>query len=150
MRQSSVGSRSIQADNPQGSRRAVASKAAPSQPKHAGAESQRGPRHVSSCRLIPGLREKKQGLQKTQRGSTSDCDSSARAEKQQQQGRWKEGQRSPQECHRHVCYRIFSVARFARACSLSKLLLRGWGGGAFSTSEKSLSDACFDFAPWKY
>lgn len=128
MRQSSVGSRSDHTDNPQGSRRAVASKTAPSQPKHDGAESQRGPRHVSSCRLIPACaKKKKRGLRRHKEPrcpvSTSDV-IHRRRPKKQQQGRWKEGQRSPQECHRHVCYRIFS----SEAAT-----------GAFSTSENSLS-----------
>lgn len=128
VRQSCVGSRSVHTDNPQGGRRAVASKTAPSQPKHDGAESQRGLRHVSSCRLIPACAKKKRGLRRHKEPrcpvSTSDV-IHRRGPKKQQQGRWKEGQRSPQECHRHVCYRIFSTELHdrARACALLRLRL---------------------------
>lgn len=115
----------------------MASKTAPSQPKHDVAESQRGPRHVSSARLIPAC-AREAGSPKTQRASLPRlhirCDSSAQAEKQQQ-GRGKEGQRSPQECHRHVCYRILSAE--SHDCARMRPLHAA--AREFSTSENWLN-----------
>lgn len=142
VRQSSVGSRSVHTDNPQGSRRAVASKTAPSQPKHDGAESQRGPRHVSSCRLIPACAKKKAGSQKTQRATLPrldiKCDSSAQAEKtttRTLEGRSEVAARMSQAC---LLSHIFGrVARSrARACALLRLRL-----GHFQPRKTR----CFDF-----
>lgn len=144
----SIGSQFFHTSKPQCNKRGVVSKTAPSPPKHDRPWANRTHfRHVSYCWLIP-VRFRSRISKDTPSNVAQSQHWGARRQtwficrgRKQQQGQWKEGQRSPQECHWHVCYHIsFTAMRGAvQACAFF------WRRkGQFQLSAKQL---CFDFDP---